>query len=89
MPPSVRRFASTAFRPEIVRRACLTALVVGTLLAAINHGAEVLALDVDGARALRIALTYAVPYCVSTFAATMQELRHRAGVEAKTEATKH
>ena len=78
-----RRFLATALRPEIIRRACVTSLIVGTLLAAINHGFEILALNIDAARLSRIALTYAVPYCVSTYAATMQELRHQSAAESR------
>jgi hypothetical protein len=67
----------TALRPEIFRRAILTSLLVGTILAAINHGLEIVKLDVDADRLFRICLTYLVPYCVATYSATMQELRHR------------
>ena len=77
MPHFLRRFATTALRPEIVRRAAVTSLIIGTVLAAINHGLEIISFDVGLGRLLRIGLTYAVPYCVSTYAATMQELRHR------------
>ncbi len=73
----MRRFLATAFRAEIIRRACLTSLIVGTLLAAINHGVEIVSLNVDAVRGLRIGLTYVVPYCVATYAATMQELSHK------------
>ena len=78
-----RRFFATALRPEIIRRGCVTALVVGTLLAGINHGFEILALNIDFARLCRIGLTFMVPYCVSTYAATMQELRHQAAAESR------
>jgi ABC-type spermidine/putrescine transport system permease subunit II len=74
---SLRRFLRTAIRREIIRRAVLTALVVGTILAAINHGLEIVTLNVDPTRLLRICLTYVVPYCVSTCSAAMQELRPR------------
>jgi hypothetical protein len=77
MAVTLARFLSTAGRKEIVTRAIMTSLIVGTLLAAINHGAEILALDVGPVRLFRIVLTYVVPYCVSTYAATMQELRSR------------
>lgn len=75
---SVRRFLRTALRGEIIRRAAGTAALVGTILAAINHGPELVRLDVDARRWLQMGLTYLVPYCVATYAATMQELRHRA-----------
>jgi hypothetical protein len=70
------RFLAVALRPEIVGRATGTAAVIGTVLAAINHGPELLGLQVGARRALQIGLTYLVPYCVATYAATMQELRH-------------
>lgn len=77
MSVTLHNFLTTACRKEIVKRALMTAAIVGTLLAAINHGAEILAMDVSPLRAFRIVLTYVVPYCVSTYAATMQELRSR------------
>jgi hypothetical protein len=79
---SVRQFLRTAFRREIVRRAIRTSLIVGSILAVINHGAEIASLDVDLRRLFRIGLTYVVPYCVSTYATTMQELRPRLKTEA-------
>ncbi len=75
----MRTFLQTALRPEIVRRSVLTALIVGSILAAINHGMEIVTLNVDTVRIFRIGLTYVVPYCVSTYSATMQELRPRPG----------
>jgi len=82
----VLRFLKTAQRREIVGRAIRTALVVGTILAAINHGPEIVALDVDLRRVFRICLTYAVPSCVSTYSAAMQELRPRPPVISEREA---
>ena len=55
-----------ATHPATVRRAGLTAVVVGTVLIAINHGDAVLRGDVDAMRCLRMLLTVAVPYVVST-----------------------
>jgi hypothetical protein len=62
----VRAWLADASAPDVVRRAARTALLVGTILAAINHGDALLAGKLDGARWLRIALTYFVPYAVST-----------------------
>jgi len=42
------------------------ALVVGAVLTAINHSDAIVAGNVDGRRAVRIALTVLVPYVVST-----------------------
>ena len=54
-------------RGDVVRRALGYAVVVGSVLIAINHGDAVLAGDVDGRRLLKMSLTVVVPYLVSTF----------------------
>ena len=50
-----------------MRRALASALVVGPVLVAINHGDAILSGDVSPGRLLRIALTVIIPYAVSTF----------------------
>lgn len=60
----------------VVRRAVASALVVGPLLIAINHGDAIVKGDVTGSRLLRIALTVLVPYAVSTFS-SVQATRAR------------
>ncbi len=51
----------------IVRRACGYAVVVGSVLIAINHGDAILAGDLPPGRLARMGLTVIVPYLVSTF----------------------
>jgi hypothetical protein len=75
----VRRFLTISRRREIVWRALRLAALVGTVLALINHGPTLLARTMDAGHWLQVVLTYVVPYCVSTYAATQQEMRHRAG----------
>ena len=70
-------FTALALRPGVVRRALNTALLVGTLLALINHGDALLIGQFDGQRLLKILLTYLVPYGVATYAA-VGALRDRA-----------
>jgi hypothetical protein len=53
----------------LARRSLAIALVVGTLLTAINQGNVILSGDLPGALAWKIPLTYAVPYCVATLGA--------------------
>lgn len=53
--------------PGVVRRALLMAAVVGALLITINHGDAILRGELDRTRALKMALTLLVPYCVSTY----------------------
>ena len=57
-----------ALRRDIVSRSLKVGLVVGTILAAINHGERLLALDLDPDMLLNIILTYLVRYSVSTWA---------------------
>jgi hypothetical protein len=55
--------------PPMLRRSARIALVVGTLLALINHGDQLLRGRVTVAIALKIALTYTVPFAVATWSA--------------------
>lgn len=50
------------------RKAFLTALVVGTILTAINHGDSIV-IHGDWPPLLKVLLTYCVPYCVTTWGA--------------------
>jgi hypothetical protein len=52
---------------SVVRRATVVALIVGSILVAINHGDAIVRGDLSAGRLLRIALTMGVPYCVSTY----------------------
>jgi len=51
-----------------VRRSLRVALVVGSLLVAINHGDHLLSGDLPPTGWLKMALTFLVPYAVSTYA---------------------
>ena len=55
-----------AAHPATVRRAFITALVVGGILIAINHGLAIVSGNITGARWIPICLTAIVPYIVST-----------------------
>lgn len=56
------------YRP-MVWRSARTALVVGTLLVAINQGTKLASGDLPAALFWQIPLTYAVPFCVATWGA--------------------
>jgi hypothetical protein len=60
------RYWELATQRRVVRRALGFAVVVGSMLIAINHGDAILAGDVDARRWLKMGLTVLVPYCVST-----------------------
>ena len=66
---------AVAMRPDILKRGIKVGLVVGTILALINHGEKIFALDLDLASALKIGLTYLVPYAVSTWASVQTARR--------------
>ena len=51
----------------MVRHATRVALVVGTLLTAINQGPALIGSSGSASLALRIALAYAVPFCVALY----------------------
>ncbi len=62
----VRAFLALAREPSVVRRALKFAVVVGSVLIAINHGDAILRGDLEPGRIARMALTTMVPYVVST-----------------------
>ena len=62
-------FFEAATQRPIVIRALKVAAVVGTILTAINHGDKLLACALVDGDPIKIAMTYCVPYCVSTYSA--------------------
>src|SRR5262245_10558993 len=65
-----RRCLRCALRHRpLLRRSALTALVVGTILTAINQGPDLAVGHVSGALLWKVPLTYAVPFCVATWGA--------------------
>lgn len=64
-------FAYLATRASVMRRAAKIALVVGVVLAAINHGDRILSGTLDNGGLFKILLTFCVPYCVSTYSSVL------------------
>ena len=62
----VESWLRLASRPSVVRRALCYAIIVGAILITINHGDSIISGTLDTNRALKMALTVLVPYCVST-----------------------
>lgn len=62
--PRCGRYAP--FHRLVLQRSLITALVVGTVLTAINQGDRLVRGDVTTAVLLKMALTYRVPFLVST-----------------------
>lgn len=65
----MRDWLATALQPDVVRRSVRIALIVGTLLVAINQGNHFLSGELPADTAWKVPLTFLVPYIVSTYAA--------------------
>ena len=61
-------FLRLAARSDVVTRAARTALLVGVILIAINHGDALLSANIGPVQVGKMLLTVLVPYCVSTYA---------------------
>ena len=68
-PPALRCWRHAVFYGPVFRRALQVAAVVGTILFAINQLNVVLSGGVTPFVVLKIALTYLVPFLVSTYSA--------------------
>lgn len=66
-----------AFSRQVVLRGTKVALLVGTILVAINQGGAILDGSLTAATAWKIPMTYIVPYCVSTYAAVSAIIARR------------
>ncbi len=75
MVTSMSDWLKMAFQKTVYTRAIKVALVVGTILALINHGDTLLQGTFSAKALFQIALTYLVPYAVSTYA-NVQEIRN-------------
>lgn len=69
---------ATAVRPDIVKRSLRVALLVGTILALINHGDRLWSGDIDAIALVKILFTYLVPFAVSTWASVQTARADRA-----------
>ena len=81
-----REFLRNWFLPSTVRRAVGVALVVGPILSLINQPEAILALDLRPRVLLKIALTFLVPYAVSSYSSAVALLRAEADAPGLVEA---
>ncbi len=74
-------FWAIATRREVMMQALKTAVLVGMVLIAINHGDALIAGEIDATRLGKMLLTFLVPYSVSTYASVRatQNAEVRAG----------
>ena len=66
-------FGPSLFRRDIHVRAFKVAMVVGCILAIINHGDALLAIAMTTSSWLKVLLTFCVPYCVSWYSAVKND----------------
>lgn len=62
-------FWSLASSGQVVKSSLKVSLIVGTVLALINHGPAIVQMTLGMDRLVQILLTYMVPYGVSTYSA--------------------
>ena len=74
----MRAWLAIAWEASVRKRAIKVAMLVGSILAVINHGDALLSGDASATVWIKIVLTFVVPYCVATFA-SVQAIRQRAG----------
>ena len=62
-------FLQLTFSRGVVINAIKVSLVVGSILAAINHGSAIVAFDITHQTYIKIFLSFVVPYCVASYSA--------------------
>ena len=72
----MKAWLAIAMEASVRKRAFNVALIVGSILAVINHGDVVLSGQATTTVWIKIVLTFLVPYCVATFA-SVQALRQQ------------
>ena len=66
MKSSIIAWIRSAAHPATARRALITAVIVGVVLIAVNHGPAIISGQITRARIIQMCLTVIVPYVVST-----------------------
>ena len=75
-PVRVPGFLELARSRGVVLSALKIAVVVGSILALINHGEDIFTLNLTPGSVSQIFLTYMVPYSVSTYSSVRALQRH-------------
>ena len=72
----MKSWLACAFQRDIFICSLKMALLVGTLLVFINHGAVFLSDSITSTELRHILLTYLVPYCVATYTGVEAMRKH-------------
>ena len=62
---TAREAVAVCCQQVVLRRTARIALLVGTILSAVNQGGVILGGDASGVTWLRVAANYVIPFCVS------------------------
>ena len=68
---------SVAFSKKVAKRAIIVAFIVGTILAFINHGEQIMSGDLTAESWIKMLATCFVPFTVSMVTAAMTALEAR------------
>lgn len=77
---ATKNFLSIATSYSVHRRAAIIALIVGVILALINHGDKLLTTGLSQGDMVKVLLTFLVPYAVSTVSSVLA-IRERAAAD--------
>ena len=73
----VRFAASVFFNRKVMKRSAIVALIVGTILAFINHGDAIISAELTMVCWIKIIATCLVPYTVSSVTAVLSAFEAR------------
>lgn len=73
----MNEWLTIALKRDVVVRGLKVALIVGTILVAVNQGDAIISGNLSDAAVWKIPMTYLVPYCVSTYVAVSAIIAHR------------
>jgi len=68
----LHQFSRHARDPVCVARSLRVALVIGSIIALLNHFDEIIEGTLTGTNVLQMLLTYTIPFCVATYGSAMQ-----------------
>lgn len=76
IPVGLKQFLRFALLRSTVVRALKVAFVVTPILTVLNHAHDIIALNLGLRFFLQVALTFCVPYLVSTYSSAMTEIQN-------------
>lgn len=81
--PGEARIAQGDLRWPMVRRAMIVALLVGPVIAMINHGDAMMTGTLTSAELTKIGITFLVPFCVSLTSSVLTAREQRKATKSR------